>query len=123
MSCGCAPSHFKKLLAPIGEGKRKEIRKKVKGFLNHLKSAKEAKGTKDISHVTEGDVIFFNGTIYTMEAENATEEAVVVADDKIIFIGSFYQASFFRGEKTQMVDLKGRTLMPGFIDSHFHIEM
>lgn len=120
MSCGCAPSHFKKLFAPLGEDKRKEIRKNVSGFMANLNSAKEA---KDISLITEADVIFYNGTIYTMEAENATEEAVVVAGDKIIFIGSFYQASFFRGEKTQMVDLKGRTLMPGFIDSHFHIEM
>ena len=118
MSCGCAPRHFNKLMAPLNEEKRKEIRKNVSGFMAGLKNLKEA---KDISLITEADVIFYNGTIYTMEEENATEEAVAVAGDQIIFVGSFYQASFFRRETTKMVDLNGRTLMPGFIDSHFHL--
>lgn len=54
----------------------------------------------DLTNVYEADKIFYNGTIYTMEEEGDTAEALATYKGKILFIGSYYQASLLRTEKT-----------------------
>lgn len=68
------------------------------------------------------DAIYFNGDILTMEgdAPNYTE-AVAIKDGKILFVGSKSEAEKFHGDKTLMNDLKGKTMLPGFIDAHGHV--
>ena len=68
------------------------------------------------------DVIYFGGDIITMEGNEAQYvEAIAVKNGKIILVGTKEEAEKLQGEKTQMNDLKGKTLLPGFIDAHSHI--
>ncbi|HSR39470.1 MAG TPA: amidohydrolase [Phnomibacter sp.] len=65
--------------------------------------------------------MFFGGDIITMEGDSAQyAEALVVKDGKIAFVGSKDEAMKAAGEGHQMVDLKGKTLVPGFFDGHAH---
>ncbi|MDN3692086.1 amidohydrolase [Chryseobacterium tructae] len=70
----------------------------------------------------DADQIFYNGDILTMAGKEAAYvEALVVKDGKIVFAGEKDKAMALKGNKTQVTDLAGRTLMPGFIDAHGHI--
>lgn len=62
--------------------------------------------------------LWYGGTIYTMEKENETVEAVLVEDDKIIAVGS---ADELKGLADEKVQLQGATMYPGFVDSHLHM--
>ncbi len=64
---------------------------------------------------------FYNGNILTMEDEVMSVECVVVEDDKIAFCGSLESGNKYIDEYTEKIDLKGRTLLPGFNDSHMHL--
>ncbi|WP_310380104.1 amidohydrolase [Flavobacterium sp.] len=67
------------------------------------------------------DVIYFGGDILTMEGETATyAEAVAIKDGKILFVGTKDEAEKFHGDKTEMKDLEGKTMMPGFVEPHVH---
>lgn len=67
------------------------------------------------------DAIYFGGDIITMEGEKAQyAEAVAIKEGKILFVGTKAEAEKFQGQKTEMKDLKGKTLVPGFIDGHCH---
>src|SRR5437660_3533779 len=67
------------------------------------------------------DRIFINGNIYTVNDKQPFAQAIAVKGDRIIFIGSNADAQKFRGDKTRIVDLAGKTVTPGFTDSHCHI--
>jgi predicted amidohydrolase YtcJ len=68
------------------------------------------------------DAIYFGGDILTMAGKDPEyAEAIVVADGKIAFLGTREAAMDYQGEGTQLIDLKGRTLLPGFIDTHGHM--
>lgn len=66
------------------------------------------------------EVIYFNGTVLTMETDFPEVEAVAVANDIIIGAGSLVAMKQWANENTKMVDLQGKTMLPGFIDSHGH---
>ena len=68
-----------------------------------------------------GDTFYFGGNIITMEEEFPEVEALVLKAGKIIFAGSRKEANTYIGEKTLQIDLKGKTLLPGFIDAHGHL--
>lgn len=70
---------------------------------------------------TPADMIISGGTIYTVNESNPTVEAVAVADGKIVFAGTAVEVEKYKGEQTQVIDLKGNTMTPGFIESHGHI--
>lgn len=67
------------------------------------------------------DTIYHNGTILTMNDEQKSAQAVAVAEDTILAVGDFDEVKKFAGTNTQYIDLKGKTMMPGFIDAHSHI--
>lgn len=69
------------------------------------------------------DVLFQNGYIYTVDAEDSVAQALAVKDGRIIFVGSGAEAAAYQGAETQVVDLDGRMMMPGLIDSHMHSVM
>ncbi|MFN7793839.1 MAG: amidohydrolase, partial [Cyclobacteriaceae bacterium] len=69
---------------------------------------------------TPADLIIRGGTIYTMNAQQPEVEAVAVAGGKIIYAGDADGVTEFDGEKTNSIDLKGRTLTPGLIEGHGH---
>ncbi|TCC87458.1 amidohydrolase [Pedobacter hiemivivus] len=78
-------------------------------------------GCQNKTKKDKADAIYFGGTIITMEDASPTVEAVAVKDGKIIFTGKKSEADEYQGDSTKTYDLKGETLLPGFIDAHGHI--
>ena len=70
--------------------------------------------------MTYADKIFFNGNIYTVNENAPHAEAIAVSGDRLLFVGSNEDVQQFKGPGTEMVDLKGKTVLPGIIDSHTH---
>jgi predicted amidohydrolase YtcJ len=66
------------------------------------------------------DAIYHNGTILTMDDEQPTAEAVAVKDGKIVAVGAKDDVLKTAGEETARIDLGGKTMLPGFFDSHGH---
>lgn len=66
--------------------------------------------------------VYYGGAVITMEGD-APEiaEAIAVSDGKIIAVGNKNTVLEAAGKSAQLVDLKGRTMLPGFIDAHGHI--
>lgn len=69
------------------------------------------------------DQIWSGGPILTMNDGQPRVEAVAVKDGRIMALGSSKDMGQYRGEKTVMQDLAGRTLLPGFVDAHGHAFM
>ena len=63
---------------------------------------------------------FINGKIYTVNEKQLYAEAVIVEKNKIKFVGSTSEARKFIDTQTEVIDLKGKLLLPGFNDSHLH---
>ena len=70
--------------------------------------------------MSTADAIFFGGNIITMSDAARFVAALAVKDGRILAVGDEAGVTATRGASTQMVDLKGRTLLPGFIDGHSH---
>lgn len=70
--------------------------------------------------MAETEKIFINGDILTMEEEQ-TAEAVYIRNGRIEAAGRKEEILALKTEKTKVVDLQGKTLMPAFIDAHSHI--
>ncbi|MDW7692961.1 amidohydrolase [Flammeovirgaceae bacterium SG7u.111] len=66
------------------------------------------------------DLLIYGGTIYTVSESNPSVEAVVIQGDKIVFAGNLADAEKMVDDKTERLDLKGKTLTPGLIESHAH---
>ena len=71
--------------------------------------------------VEPADAIYGGGTILTMAGpEPAQVESLAVKDGRIVFVGPAAEAATFAGPNTRRIDLAGKTLLPGFIDTHGH---
>ncbi|MBW7982504.1 amidohydrolase [Enterobacillus tribolii] len=66
-------------------------------------------------------LILTNGKIHTLDRQNPLAQAVAIRDGKILAAGSDAMAMSYAGEGTQVVDLKGHTVIPGLNDSHLHL--
>lgn len=69
------------------------------------------------------DLVFVNGEVITVNANNDVAESVAVKGNRIIAVGTNESTERFVGKRTQRIDLKGKTLLPGFIDSHVHLTL
>ncbi|HEV2665151.1 MAG TPA: amidohydrolase family protein, partial [Blastocatellia bacterium] len=67
------------------------------------------------------DTIYTNGVIITVNDAQPSAEAVAVKDGRILAVGAGDDVMRHRGASTEVVDLKGRTMIPGFVDGHSHI--
>ncbi|MEL6206107.1 MAG: amidohydrolase [Pseudomonadota bacterium] len=67
------------------------------------------------------DTIYAGGPILTIDDTNPRVEAVAVKDGFILSVGTLEAVSTHRGDVTEMVDLAGRAMLPGFVDSHGHV--
>lgn len=63
---------------------------------------------------------FINGKVYTVNEHQPFAEAVIIRNNKIFFVGSTEEAKHFITPETEIIDLKGRLMLPGFIDNHVH---
>jgi predicted amidohydrolase YtcJ len=64
--------------------------------------------------------VFINGDILTMDAQNSTVEAISTRDELIEAVGTTEEIMALVGDDTAVVDLRGRTVLPGFVDAHGH---
>jgi len=68
----------------------------------------------------DGTRAFLNGTVITMNDDLPIAEAVLIQDGLIIAVGSDEEISILGGDEADVIDLQGRTMLPGFIDAHSH---
>jgi hypothetical protein len=83
-------------------------------------------GTAAVASAGPADLIFHNGPIITMAPHphpHPHAEALAVRDGRILAVGAKDQVWQHHGPNTELVDLKGRALLPGFIDPHMHSAM
>jgi predicted amidohydrolase YtcJ len=69
----------------------------------------------------EASRIYFNGEVVTVDADNRTAEAIAIRGEEILAVGSRDQILKHRVARTEIVDLDGKTIVPGFIDAHGHM--
>ena len=67
------------------------------------------------------NLILTNAVVHTVDSNRPLAEAVAIRGDRIVFAGSERGALAYRGSDTRVIDLEGRTVVPGFIDSHAHL--
>ena len=73
------------------------------------------------SQPVPAESIYFNGDIITMNDRQPEAEAVVVVDGRITMVGDYDEAEALSDSQTRWIDLDGKTLLPGFFDSHSHV--
>jgi predicted amidohydrolase YtcJ len=66
------------------------------------------------------DLIFRNGDVYTVDAARTWARAVAVRKGRIVYVGNADPPDSLVGPSTEVVDLQGRLLLPGFQDAHVH---
>ena len=73
------------------------------------------------------DLILTNARVHTLERDHdgpaPDAEAVAVRDGRIVDVDSAYDVGFLESAETRVLDLGGRTVLPGFVDAHTHLEM
>ncbi|MCL4808976.1 MAG: amidohydrolase [Thermoanaerobaculia bacterium] len=67
------------------------------------------------------DLVFLNGRVLTMDPARPDATAIAVSGDRVLAVGSDEEIAKLGGEGTRVIDLAGRTAMPGFIDGHAHL--
>jgi len=67
------------------------------------------------------DLIFYNGHVWTGDNKQTLAQAAAVKNDKIFTVGSNEEILSLKENSSEVVDLKGRSLLPGFNDSHMHL--
>ena len=66
------------------------------------------------------DYVFKNGAVYTIDNKNPQAEAIAISGKHISYVGKNQGAQAYIGNKTQVIDLQGEMLLPGFVESHIH---
>jgi len=69
------------------------------------------------------DTIYSGGPILTIDDAAPAAEAVAVKNGRILAVGTLEAVNAHRGDGTDMFDLRGRAMLPGFVDSHGHVVM
>ncbi len=67
------------------------------------------------------DLILFNGQFHTVDREKPLASAVAIHEGRFVAVGTDAEAMALRGARTQIIDLKGRCVIPGLNDSHLHL--
>ena len=72
----------------------------------------------------KADLVLLNGTVYTVNEkvnwDKQPQQAIAIAGKKIAYVGNDSGAKDFIGPGTRIVDLKGKMVLPGFIEAHMH---
>jgi hypothetical protein len=83
----------------------------LNGFQKQNKSAEQA------------TLILTNGNIITLNAKNPKAETIAIKEDKILALGKNNEIEKYKGDKTKIIDLQGKTVLPGLIDAHMHFPL
>ncbi|MGQ9691565.1 MAG: amidohydrolase [Thermoproteota archaeon] len=76
---------------------------------------------KALDSAQQADVILENGNVVTINPLQPQAQAVAVKDGKIVAVGTKEEVRKWIGENTRIIDLQGRTVVPGLIDTHVHM--
>ncbi len=68
----------------------------------------------------DADLILHNGKVVTVDKQFTVHQAIAVQGERILKVGSNDDILKLKGEKTNLLDLQGKTVLPGLIDSHVH---
>src|SRR5580658_4431853 len=77
-------------------------------------------GSSILAQENSGERVFFRAKIFTGDPQNPYAEAVAIRGDKILAVGSFPEVLKSVSATAERVDLAGKSLFPGFLDSHRH---
>lgn len=69
---------------------------------------------------TAADIIYTNAEVVTVNDEQPSAEAIAVKDGKILAVGDRAHMKSFQSDATQILDMGGKVIVPGFIDAHGH---
>src|SRR5262245_41139367 len=72
------------------------------------------------SRAEEADIILHHGKIVTVDGPFSIQQAVAIRGDKLLAVGANDEVLKLRGPKTEAIDLEGRMVLPGLMDSHVH---
>src|SRR5476649_1446491 len=86
----------------------------------HVVAAAVALCVAGAAHAQSPDTILVNGKILTVDAQSSTREAMAIRDGRIVSLGSSAEIRKLAGTRSRVIDLQGRTVIPGLIDSHLH---
>ena len=70
----------------------------------------------------QANLVLLNGKIVTMDAAGSTVQALAVGGDRIIATGANADVEHLSSKNTRTIDLEGRVVLPGFIDTHVHVD-
>jgi predicted amidohydrolase YtcJ len=71
---------------------------------------------------TAADRVLLSGNIYTVDQNFSTAQAIAIKDGKIIYVGNDEGAREFTGESTEVIPLEGKTVVPGLMEGHLHLQ-
>ncbi len=74
-----------------------------------------------VPDVLAPDMVLHNGKIVTVDEDFSIAEAVAIKDGLIVAVGSNSDVLALAGSSTERMDLEGKTVLPGFNDSHLHL--
>src|SRR2546427_12393575 len=66
------------------------------------------------------DTVLLNGKVLTVDSQSSIQEAIAIRESKILAVGKTVDVRRLAGPRTRVIDLQGRTVIPGLIDSHLH---
>ena len=69
------------------------------------------------------DIIIVNAKILTMDRERPRAEALAIAGNRLLAVGSKDEISALKAKHTRVIDARGKSVLPGFIESHMHLFM
>jgi predicted amidohydrolase YtcJ len=78
-------------------------------------------GSARADEPTIADLVLVNGKVWTVNKAQPEVDAVAIWRDRILAVGSTADIRKLAGDKTKLIDLKGRRVVPGFYDSHVHL--
>ena len=67
------------------------------------------------------ELVLTNGVIYTVDPARRITQALAVNGNRIVFVGSSAEVEAWIGPQTRVIDLQGKMVLPGFVDSHCHV--
>src|SRR4029450_11625312 len=74
-----------------------------------------------VHHALAADLLLINGRVLTMDVHDSVAQAVAVWDGKIVAVGTNAEVEALARASAQVIDLDGRTAMPGLTDCHVHL--